>query len=124
MAPVTASQVMSREASLGSTATLVGAGSVGVSQKKIKMLRAVFAVDLFAVLLWWGIDAYQPKGTLATSVTVMVCLAATHGLCALIFRSRDEEAKHQPVLAPFLERHVLNPLGKRLEQRRLGKWRE
>ena len=95
-----------------------------MSQEKIKMLRAVFAVALFALLLWWGIEAYQPKGALATAVTVMVCLAATHGLCALIFRSPDKEAKYQPVLAPLLERHVLNPLGNRLERRRLKKWRE
>ena len=95
-----------------------------MSQEKIKMLRAVFAVALFALLLWWGIEAYQPKSALATAVTVMVCLAATHGLCALLFRSEAEETKHQPVLAPFLERHVLNPLGNRLEQRRLEKWRE
>jgi hypothetical protein len=91
-----------------------------MSLGKSKMLRAVFAVALFAVLLWYGVDAYQPKGALATTVTVMVCLAATHGLCALLFRSRDKRPESKPVLAPFLERHVLKPL----EERRWEKWRE
>ena len=77
------------------------------------MLRAVFAVALFTVLLWYGIDAYQPRGVLATTVTVMVCLAATHGLCALIFRSRDKRLERKPVLAPFLERHLLKPTEER-----------
>ncbi len=84
------------------------------------MLRAAFAVALFAVLLWYGIDAYQPRGVLATTVTVMVCLAATHGLCALLFRSRDQKQERKAVLAPFLERHLLKPL----EERRWEKWRE
>ena len=91
-----------------------------MSLGKSKMLRAAFAVALFAALLWCGVDAYQPKGPLATTVTVMVCLAATHGLCALLFRSRDKRPERKPVLASFLERHLLKPL----EERRWEKSRE
>ena len=84
-----------------------------------RIMAAVIAAAVASGLAWhlvataeWSVREAALFGPLASFLLWGLLL------CVL------KEPKHEPALAPLLERHVLTPLGKRLDQRRLEKWRE
>ena len=84
-----------------------------------RTIAAVLSVAATGGLMWHLVATGKLSAPEAAFFGLFVCcLLWALLLCVL------NEPDHKPVLAPLLERYVLNPLGNRLEQRRLEKWRE
>ena len=84
-----------------------------------RTIAAVLSVATTSGLMWHLVAA----GKLSTPEAALFGLFVFGLLWALLLCVLNEPDRER-VLAPLLERYVLNPVGNRLEQRRLEKWRE
>ncbi len=74
-----------------------------------KGLQIAVVLAAFIAALWCIIVATEPAGALEITAAVLVSLLISGGLWGVILCVQDETENYQPVIAPFLEQHLLKP---------------
>ena len=94
-----------------------------MQRRIIKLLKAIVAAAIFAVLCWKGIElanwTANPPDALTLAVIVITALGVTYSAAGALFRAITETIGGIMVLADFLTRNFLEPLKER--QREQGR---
>lgn len=85
----------------------------------LKLLKAIVAAAVFAVLRWKGIGYAPDTDPLTLAVIVITALGVAYSACVALFRVITETTGGIMVLANFLNQHLMEPLKE--QQREQGR---
>ena len=85
----------------------------------LKLLKAIVAAAVFAVLCWKGIGYAPDTDPLTLAVIVITALGVAYSACIALFRVITETTGGIMVLANFLNQHLMEPIKE--QQREQGR---
>lgn len=93
-----------------------------MQQRILKLIKAIVAAAVFAVLCWKGIGYAPDTDPLTLAVIVITALGVAYSACIALFRVITETTGGIMVLANFLNQHLMEPLKE--QQREQGRQAE
>ena len=93
-----------------------------MQQRILKLIKAIVAAAVFAVLCWKGIGYAPDTDPLTLAVIVITALGVAYSACVALFRVITETTGGIMVLTNFLNQHLMEPLKE--QQREQGRQAE